>query len=147
MAKTSNMKFLKAAVSLFMVISLFSCEAIQKATNSTGSAFTLTGQWQLSSNSPDNVLVGSKVTVAPFVSEARITTLASTANCLRENDVLWKTITADNAGGFAISSLVSGCSGLNYQTANIYVINNNEIRVTGKNANGQEATQLWKRVQ
>ncbi len=141
------MKFLKAASLLFIVISLFSCEAIQKATNSTGSAFTLTGQWQLTSNSPDNALVGSKVTVAPFVSEARITTLAATANCLRENDVLWKTITADNAGGFAISSLVSGCSGLNYQPANIYVINNNEIRVTGKNANGQEATQLWKRVQ
>jgi hypothetical protein len=141
------MKFLTTAVLLFIVFGLFSCEAIQKATNSTGSAFTLSGQWQLTSNTPDNVLVGSKVTVAPFVSEGRITTLAATANCLRENDVVWKTIAADNAGGFAISSLVSGCNGLNYQPANIYVINNNEIRVTGKNANGQEATQLWKRVQ
>ena len=125
------MKLFKIVLILFVFIGLVSCEAIQKATNSTGSAFTLTGQWQLTSNSPENVLVGSKVTVAPFVSEARVTTLAATGNCLRENDVLWKGIAADNAGGFTVSALVSGCSGLNYQPANIYVINNNEIRVTG----------------
>lgn len=141
------MKFLTTAVLLVLLTGLFSCEAIQKATNSTGSAFTLSGQWQLTSNTPDNVLVGSKVTVAPFVSEARISTLAAAANCLRENDVVWKAIAANNTGGFTVSNLVSGCNGLNYQPANIFVINNNEIRVTGKNANGQEATQLWKRVQ
>lgn len=141
------MKLAKLFVFICFVASLVSCEAIQKATNSTGSAFTLTGQWQLTSNTPENVLVGSKVTVAPFVSEARVTTLAATGNCLRENDVLWKGIAADNGGGFNVSALVSGCSGLNYQPANIYVVNNNEIRVTGKNATGQDATQMWKRVQ
>ena len=140
------MKSLKIWAILVIAISLVSCGAVQKATNSTGSAFTLTGQWQLTGNSPENVLVGSKITVAPFVSEARITTLAAPGNCLRENDVTWKAITADAAGGFTISNLVSGCNGLNYQPANIYVINNNEIRLTGKNANGQDATQLWKRV-
>jgi hypothetical protein len=140
------MKSLRVWALILTAISFSSCEAIQKATNSTGSAFTLTGQWQLTSNSPENVLVGSKVTVAPFVSEARITTLASTGNCLRENDVTWKSITADKAGGFNLSNLVSGCNGLNYQPANIYVINNDEIRLTGKNVNGQDATQLWKRV-
>jgi hypothetical protein len=72
--------------------------------------------------------------------------LVGTGNCLRQNDVTWKSIVADNAGGFTISNLVSGCSGLNYQPASIYVINNNEIRLTGKNASGQDATQLWKRV-
>ncbi len=141
------MKFLMTAILLFILFGLFSCEAIQKATNSTGSAFTLSGQWQLTSNLPENVLVGTKITVAPFVSEGRITTLAATANCLRENDVVWKTIAADTGGGFTISNLVSGCNGLNFQPASIYVVNNNEIRVTGKNANGQEATQVWKRVQ
>jgi hypothetical protein len=141
------MKSLRIWAVALIAISFASCEAIQKATNSTGSDFTLTGQWQLTSNSPDNVLVGSKVTVAPFVSEARITSLAGSGNCLRENDVTWKAIAADNAGGFSVSNLVGGCNGLNYQPANIYVINNNEIRLTGKNVSGQDATQLWKRVQ
>ena len=140
------MKSLKIWAILFIALSLVSCEAIQKATNSTGSAFTLTGQWELTSNSPENVLAGSKITVAPVVSEARITTLAAPGNCLRENDIVWKAIATDNSGGFNISNLVSGCNGLNYQPANIYVINNNEIRLTGKNANGQDATQMWKRV-
>lgn len=140
------MKSFKIWAIVIAAISLTSCEAIQKATNSTGSAFTLTGQWQLTSNQPDNVLVGSKVTVTPLVSEGRITTLSGTGNCLRENDITWKNIAADNAGGFNINNLVSGCSGLNYQPAAIYVINSNEIRLTGKNASGQNATQLWKRV-
>lgn len=140
------MKLLKIWVVLMAAVSITSCETIQKATNSTGSAFTLTGQWQLTSNSPENVLVGSKVTVAPVVSEARITTMVGSGNCLRENDVTWKSILSDNAGGFTISNLVSGCSGLNFQPANVYVMNNNEIRITGKNANGQELTQMWKRI-
>lgn len=140
------MKSVKFFALLFSAVSLFSCDAIKQATNTTGSAFTLTGQWQLASSSPDNVLVGSKVTVAPFLSDGRITTLAGTGNCLRENDITWKNINADNSGGFTISNLISGCSGLNYQPASIYVINSNEIRVTGKNANGQDNTQVWKRL-
>lgn len=140
------MKSLKIFAVLFTAITLFSCEALQKATNSTGSAFSLTGKWQLTSNVPDNVLVGSTVTVAPLVSEGMITYLAGTGNCLRVNDVNWKSIAADNMGGFNISNLVSGCSGFNYQPAKIYVINNNEIRLTGRNASGQDATQMWKRV-
>ena len=140
------MKIVKIWTIIIAAFTLVSCEAIQKATNTTGSAFTLTGQWQLTSNSPDNVLVGSVVAVAPLVSEARITSLAGTGNCLRQADIAWKGIAADNAGGFNITNLVSGCSGLNYQPASIYVINNSEIRLTGKNASGQDATQLWKRV-
>ena len=140
------MKSIKFFAFLFSAVSLFSCDAIKQATNSTGSAFTLSGQWLLESNSPENLLVGSKVTVAPFLSDGRITTLASSGNCLRENDVTWKNILADNAGGFTISNLVSGCSGLNYKPANIYVMNSNQIRITGKNASGQDNTQLWKRI-
>ena len=140
------MKILKIWTIIIAASSLFGCEALQKATNTTGSAFTLTGQWQLTSNSPDNVLVGSVVAVAPLVSEARITNLVGSGNCLRQNDITWKNIAADNSGGFTITNLVSGCNGLNYQPASIYVINNNEIRITSKNANGQDATQLWKRV-
>ncbi len=140
------MKSFKYLAIIFAAISLISCEAIQKATNSTGSAFTLTGKWQLTSNIPENILVGSTVTVAPVLSEARITAMVGTGNCMRENDIIWKAIISDNVGGFTLSNLVSGCSGLNYQPAVIYIINSNEIRLTGKNASGQDITQLWKRV-
>lgn len=139
------MKLLKIIVLLFIGINLAGCEAIQKATNSTGSAFSLTGKWTLKSNTPDNVLVGSVVTVTPLLSEGRLTTMTGTGNCFRQNDVLWKSIASDSQGGFTISNLVSGCSGLNFQPANIYVVNANEIRVTGKNASGQELTQVWQR--
>ena len=140
------MKSFKYLAIIFAAISLISCEAIQKATNSTGGAFTLTGKWQLTSNIPENILVGSTVTVAPVLSEARITAMVGTGNCMRENDIIWKAIISDNVGGFTLSNLVSGCSGLNYQPAVIYIINSNEIRLTGKNASGQDITQLWKRV-
>lgn len=126
---------------------LISCEAIQKATNSTGSAFSLTGQWQLQSNTPENSGIGTKVTVAPFVAEARISGLVGSSYCFRESDVLWKDIAADNVGGFTINNLVNGCNGLIYNPATIAVANNNEIRVSGKNANGNDMQQVWKRIQ
>lgn len=140
------MKSIQLLSVLFALLLFSSCETIQKATNSTGSAFTLSGQWELASNNPENVLVGTKLTVAPFISEGRITTLNGTGNCLRQGDAMWKSVVADGNGGFTISNLVTGCNGLNYQTASIYVINNNEIRVTGKNAASQDMTQLWKRI-
>ncbi|HSN61022.1 MAG TPA: hypothetical protein VLR49_08810 [Ferruginibacter sp.] len=140
------MKSFKIWAIIMIAITFSSCEALQKATNTTGSAFTLTGQWQMTSNIPENVLVGSTVTVAPVLSEARLSTMVGTGNCLRENDITWKAIAGNNVGGFTVSNLVSGCSGLNYQPASIYVINNNEIRLTGKNASGQDLTQLWKRI-
>jgi hypothetical protein len=127
-------------------IFLISCEAIQKATNSTGSAFSLTGQWQLNSNSPDNSSIGTKITVAPFVSEGRISGLVGSSYCFRENDVLWKDIAANNVGGFTINNLVNGCNGLIYNPAVISVVNNDEIRVTGKNANANDMQQVWKRI-
>ena len=134
--------------SVLFLISVFfvSCDALQKATNSTGSAFSLTGQWQLQSNTPDNSSIGTKVTVAPFVSEARITGLIGSSYCFRENDVLWKDIAADNAGGFSINNLVNGCNGLIYKPAQIAVVNKDEVRVSGKNANGNDMQQIWKRI-
>jgi hypothetical protein len=143
------MKSFISIITLFAFIFIFSgCEAIQKATNSTGSAFSLTGQWELTSNNQENVAlgVGSKVTVAPLVSEARVTTLAGSANCIRQNDVVWKTITANNTGGFTLNNLVNGCNGLNYQPATITVLDNTSIRLAGKNTAGLEMTETWKRI-
>ena len=139
------MKFLQITALVLMGFSFSSCDAIQKATNSTGSTFSLTGKWTLNSNIPENVLVGSVVTVAPVLSEGRLTTMTGSGNCFRQSDIVWKSIASDNSGGFTISNLVSGCSGLNFQPATIYVMNADEIRLTGKNASGQELTQVWQR--
>lgn len=141
------MKFIKILALVFIGFNLAGCEAIQKATNSTGSTFSLTGKWTLKSNTPDNVLVGSVVTVTPLLSEGRLSTMTGTGNCFRQNDVVWKSIASDNQGGFTISNLVSGCSGLNFQPATIFVNSTNEIRLSGRNASGQELAQVWQRVQ
>ena len=140
------MKILKILFLFFIGLNLTACEAIQKATNTTSTAFSLTGKWRLTSNTPENVLVGSVVTVTPLLSEGRVTTMTGTGNCVRQNDVVWKTVAADNAGGFTINNLVSGCNGLDFQPGRIYVVSPNEIRLSGKNATGQELTQTWERV-
>lgn len=143
------MKSFITLTTLFAFIVLFSgCEALQKATNTTGSAFSLTGQWELTSNNQENVAlgIGSRVTVAPLIAEARVTTLAGSANCIRQNDIVWKTIAANTTGGFTINNLVNGCNGLNYQPATITVIDNGEIRLSGKNTAGLEMNETWKRI-
>ena len=133
-----------------IIISLvfIGCDTLKKTSNTTGGVFSLNGQWELSSNSPENTLVGSRVTVAPFVAEARFNTIANNTQCFRDNDIKWKNIATNNNGGFLINNLLSTCNAasLNYQPAVITVVNTNEIRLTGKNINGQENTQVWRRV-
>ena len=142
------MKSFKIFAIVLVALNLISCEAIQKATNTTGSAFSLTGQWESTGSTPDNEIVGigTKVTVAPIVSEGRITTLGAGANCLRQNDIVWKSIAANTNGGFTISNLVNGCNGLSYQPAIISIISNTEIKLAGKDLSGRDITQLWKRI-
>ncbi len=140
---------MKILLALVCVLTIFSgCDTLKNASNSTGSVFTLNGQWKLTSNLPENTLVGTIVTVAPFVSEGKITLLANNSQCYRENDIKWKDIASDKAGGFTLNNLLMTCSGgaLSYQTAVITVVNNNEIRLTGKNAASTESTQVWSRV-
>ncbi len=133
---------------LLIVIAFISCDAIKKTSNTTGGVFSLNGQWELSSNSPENTLVGSRVTVAPFVSEARFTTIANNTQCFRDNDIKWKNIATNNNGGFVLNNLLSSCNtgSLNYQPALLNVVNTNEIRLTGRNINGQDNTQIWRRI-
>ena len=143
-----NMKAIKTLTVLLVAITFTSCEVFQKTSNTTGGVFSLNGQWELVSNTPENTLIGSKVTVAPFISEGRLTTLLNNTQCFRENDVKWKNIATNNSGGFLLNNMLSNCSAgtLNYQPAMITVVNTNEIRLTGKNVNGQDNTQTWKRV-
>ena len=147
--KINIMKALKLFSFLAIIISLASCDAVRQATNTTGGAvFSLNGKWQLSSNSPENTMLNSIVTVSLFSKEGRLTYVANNTQCYRENDIKWKNVRTDNAGGFTIDNLMSNCTSgsLVYQPASIAVINNNEIRVGGKNAAGQDNSQTWIRV-
>ncbi|MEJ7609853.1 MAG: hypothetical protein WKF88_01600 [Ferruginibacter sp.] len=143
------MKSVKLFSLMAFVIVMASCETLQQATNTTGGAvFSLNGKWQLTSNSPENTLVNSIVTVTPLVSQGSITSLSNNTQCYRENDVKWKNIRSDKAGGYTLENLLSNCSSgaLNYQAATIFVVNANEIRVSGQNAAGRDNTQSWTRI-
>lgn len=140
------MKAILAGICMLMLFA--GCDTLQNASNSTGSVFSLNGQWKLTSNLPEKTLVGTVVTVAPFIAEGKITLLADNSQCYRENDVKWKEIVSDKAGGFELKNLLMSCAGgeMNYQPARITVINNNEIRLVGKNVSGAENTQVWNRI-
>lgn len=143
------MKTIKLFSLLAIIILFASCDTIRQATNTTGGAvFSLNGKWQLSSNSPENTMLNSVVTVSLFSKEGRLTYVANNTQCYRENDVKWKTIKTDNAGGFTLDNLMSNCTSgsLVYQPATITVINNNEIRLNGKNVAGQDNTQTFTRI-
>ena len=140
------MKLILASLCALFVFA--GCDTLQNASNSTGTVFSLNGQWKLTSNLPENTLTGSVVTVAPFISEGKLTVLANNTQCYRENDVKWKDIVTDKAGGFTMNNLLASCTGgtLNYQPATIKVVNADEIRIVGKNVAGVENTQVWTRI-
>ena len=143
------MKALKLFSLLAIIIAFASCDTIRQATNTTGGAvFSLNGKWQLTNNNPENSLLNSVVSVSLFSSEGKLTFLANNNQCYRENDIKWKNIKSDKAGGYTIDNLLSNCNSgaLNYQPATITVISNTEIRVNGKNAAGQDNTQTWTRI-
>ena len=132
-----------------LIIAFTSCELFKNTSNSTGAVFSLNGQWELMSNTPENTLIGSRVNVVPFIPEAKFTLLKNNTQCYRDNDIKWKNIASDKNGGFTINNLLSTCAGgtLNYQPAAIRVINTNEIRLNGRNVNNVDNEQVWKRVQ
>lgn len=143
------MKSIKLFSFLAIIIALTSCDAVRQATNTTSTAvFSLNGKWELSSNSPENTMLNSVATVTLFSSQAKLTFIANNTQCYRENDIKWKNIKSDNTGGFTIDNLLSNCTSgaLNYQPATIAVVSNDEIRIAGKNAAGQDNTQTWTRI-
>ena len=147
--KTNFMKALKLFSLLAIILAFTSCDAVRQATNTTGGAvFSLNGKWQLTSNNPENTLLNSVVSVSLFSSEGKLTFLSNNTQCYRENDIKWKSIKSDKAGGYTIDNLLSNCNSgaLNYQPATIAVISNNEIRISGKNAAGQNNSQTWSRI-
>jgi hypothetical protein len=143
------MKIIKLLSIVITLISLSSCDAVRQATNTTGGAvFSLNGKWQLNTNIPENTLLNSVVTVAPFISQGTLSTVANNTQCYREKDLKWKTIKTDKAGGYTIENATSNCTSgsLSYLPASITVVNNNEIKIVGKNAAGADNTETWTRV-
>jgi hypothetical protein len=143
------MKTVKLLAFASIIISFASCDAFKQATNTTGGAvFSLNGKWQLNSNIPENTLLNSIVTVSPFISQGTLTTVSNNTQCYREKDSKWKTIKTDKASGYTIENATSSCTTgtLSYLPATITVVNNNEIKIVGKNATGVDNTETWTRV-
>jgi hypothetical protein len=116
-------------------------------TNTSGGLFSLNGTWQLTATTDNRALEGTTVTVVPGIAEGTIKTLSNNNYCLRENDVIWKTVKSVEGGTFTTDYLVNACSGSTlYKPATITAITNDEIRIKGSTATDIELIQTWKRV-
>ena len=133
---------------LFVSVLLTSCEALQNLpTNTTGGAFSLNGTWRLNSSSQSNAMVGSTIAVLPIAANASLKTIANNTYCARENDVLWRGIKSNGAGGFTLTTLVNACNGSTvYNDATVTVVNADQITVTTRTATNSELIQDWRRV-
>ncbi|MCW3087323.1 MAG: hypothetical protein JWQ78_709 [Sediminibacterium sp.] len=132
----------------FMLLLLVSCNIIKSLpTNTSTGIFSLNGNWRMESSSDHNALAGSTISVYPISGDGIIATLQNNSYCVRANDVIWKTITSNNAGTFNISNLVNSCSSsLVYKPAMVTVVTNDEVRLSGTTASGTELMQTWKRT-
>ena len=144
--KKIQTQFIVTCLSLFL---LFGCDVLKGIpTNTTGGVFSLNGSWKMESSNDNNALAGTIVTVYPIAGNGNgnIPILQNNAYCLRVNDVLWKSITANN-GNFNISNLVNSCSSsIVYKTAVLTVITTDEIRLSGTTSTNASLIQTWKRI-
>lgn len=116
-------------------------------TNTSGGLFSLNGTWQLTTTTDNRALEGTTVIVVPGIAEGSVKTLSNNTYCLRENDVIWKTIKSQDAGTFTTDILVNACTGTTvYKSAVLTVLTNEEIRLKGTTASGTELIQTWKRI-
>ena len=140
--------FVISAAILFVAV-LSGCDTLSKLpTNTTGGLFSLNGNWQLQSSTDANALVGSVVTVFPVLGNGSVKSLENNTYCLRVSDIVWKEIKSAQTGGFSVNNLVSECnSSVVYKTALITVVDNDNVKLTGKTVNDKDLVQLWKRVQ
>ena len=142
-------KILIYCTGIFVTMLIISgCDVIKGLpTNTSGGLFSLNGNWRMESSDDNNALAGTSITVYPIAGNGTITTIQNNTYCIRENDVLWKSITSNKNGAFTISNLVNSCSSsLTYKPATITVITNDEVRLSGTRANGASLVQTWRRV-
>jgi hypothetical protein len=142
------MKPVFLVLGLAIVTIFIQCETLKGLpTNTSGGLFSLNGSWQLTSTNDNRAMEGTVVTVVPGFADASVKTISNNTYCVRERDVVWKGLKSLQGGAFSTENLVNACSGsVLYQAANITVLSNDEIRLTGHNASGAELIQTWKRV-
>lgn len=131
------------------IVTIFTqCETLKGIpTNTSGGLFSLNGNWQLTSTSDNRALEGTIVQVVPGVADGTARTLNNNTYCLRERDVVWRSIKSGDSGVFTIDLLVNACNGNSlYKPATITVLTNDEIRIKGSTATSSELIQTWKRV-
>lgn len=142
---------MKSLTTLFLaaIITFFTqCNELKKIpTNTSGGLFSLNGNWQLTATSDNTALTGTVVQVFPGVTDGTVRTLGNNTLCLRERDVMWRNLKAGGSGVFGLEALASACNNTTvYQAGTLTAVNNDEIRITTKNANNTEVTQTWQRV-
>ncbi|WP_207492772.1 hypothetical protein [Aridibaculum aurantiacum] len=143
------MKIFQAALGLLtLALVTTGCETLQNLpTNTTGSVFSLNGQWRLTSTTDNNAMVGTVLQVYPVVGNATVKSIENNTYCVRANDEIWRSVKRNEAGGFTISSLASACNGtVTYNDGTISVVNNDEIIVSTRTAGNSELVQRWARV-
>jgi len=140
--------FLLACLLVVATCTIISCDTLKSIpTNTTGGLFSLNGTWRLTSTTDANALVGTTLTVRPVIGNATAKTIQNNTYCIRENDVIWKTLKSNGAGGFTASALVSACNGTAvYQDATIAVASTDKITVSSRTATNTELVQAWDRV-
>jgi hypothetical protein len=131
------------------IVTIFTqCDTLKNLpTNTSGGLFSLNGNWQLASTTDGNAMQGTVVQIVPGFSEATARTLNNNTYCLRDKDVIWRSLKSSGSGVFTIDNLVSACNGtVLYKPATITVLTNDEITIKGSTATSAELVQTWRRV-
>ncbi len=131
------------------IVTIFTqCDTLKNLpTNTSGGLFSLNGNWQLASTTDGNAMQGTVVQIVPGFSEATARTLNNNTYCLRDKDVVWRSLKSSGSGVFTIDNLVSACNGtVLYKPATITVLTNDEITIKGSTASSAELAQTWRRV-
>ncbi|MDQ3551662.1 MAG: hypothetical protein M3413_09050 [Bacteroidota bacterium] len=137
--------YLLAALVVFVFTQCNTIKSIP--TNTSGGLFSLNGNWQLITSSENRAMEGTIVTVVPGVDNATVRTLNNNTYCVRERDVLWRSIKPMESETFTIDNLINACQGnVIYRPATLTVLTNDEVRVTGTNTYSTELIQTWRRV-
>jgi hypothetical protein len=134
---------------LVAIVTIFTqCDSLKNLpTNTSGGVFSLNGNWRLATTTDNRALEGTVVTVIPGITDAAVRSLSNNTYCVREGDVLWRSIKSFEGGTFSMETLVNACAGgAVYRPATITVSSNDEVRVSTHTTAGLELTQTWRRV-
>jgi hypothetical protein len=131
------------------IVTIFTqCDTLKNLpTNTSGGLFSLNGSWQLTTTTDGNAMQGTVVQVIPGFSDAASKTLNNNTYCLREGDVMWRSVKNTGSGVFTLENLVNACDGnVLYKAATLTVLSNDEITIKGASKTSTEMVQTWKRV-